>query len=897
MNDEHCRWMHDTGEPFRPGCEATRVWCRHPTCPAGRADVHRRSDMCTPKRCRYFEAGAPPTDLPDCPVCDELNREVRVSSPTVRGRSNESVRGADAHPEHPQLISVCINSADEGMRLRQTIREVAIVENGEVEIIVVLDGTDGRPDMRGCMRFISNPEPVGCGKAKRQATAAATGDVLIFMDAHMTVEQGSLAALAHLARETNGIVCPALQNIRYDDDWKPHPKDQKPFVPSDAHFHYPPNKKQYRFLKDSERGKRLIPSKVAGCGLAVQKDVLERMGGWTDFIGRHGAQELAMSLRAFQAKVPVHIAPQVVLGHEFRKHFPYKAPTMRDAIRNAWQAGFVHVEPETWEKYLKPLLDGLKHSVMGEGVTRHPDVLAERNRFLRDHKRRDDKELLQLWGLSGPPKPHIHPEAVPMDYEARGDEIDVRIPYRADGDLGFEYNRLMGQSDGWVLLLDHDVLLLNPHWYELCQQAIEEVGEDAGIITCRTNNIACPGQKDKHAPGNADLDAHRKRAVELWKAHGAHTTDITRGKKLIGGFFMLVHRKVWERVGGFKRGFLGVDNNFHQRVMRAGLKVYRLDGLYCYHNRHEGQRKEWTEEVRIIDPNYSKRHNPNASAGLQADSEEVRIIDPNYSERPQTPKNTRVVYTVITDGYDELRAPSAPCPGWDFVCFTDDPAKLGDVPAPWQVRTFAPPDAAGHAGPTPPPERMQDPRYTSRAPKMLPHRYLPEYRYSVHIDGNMQLHHNPSEMCERAGWPMFATVRHPYRDCVYKEAHICALLGKGFKDDFRGQIQRYRDMGQPEHTGLWESGFLLREHNQAWAKELGEAWWAEFCASSHRDQLAFAHVCWRTGKRPQNISATERSRFISIQKHNGNAANAADARPRPSPPPPARARHVRCPTT
>jgi len=52
--------------------------------------------------------------------------------------------------------------------------------------------------------------------------------------------------------------------------------------------------------------------------------------------------------------------------------------------------------------------------------------------------------------------------------------IDVRIPWEPGKKLGYAINRTMETVRGNVLILDHDVFLsLNPHWYQICENAIE----------------------------------------------------------------------------------------------------------------------------------------------------------------------------------------------------------------------------------------------------------------------------------------------------------------------------------------------------------------------------------------------------------------------------------------
>ena len=60
-----------------------------------------------------------------------------------------------------------------------------------------------------------------------------------------------------------------------------------------------------------------------------------------------------------------------------------------------------------------------------------------------------------------------------------------------------------------------------------------------------------------------------------------HVTELP---ELIRGFFMIVKKDVWREVGGFKKGLLGVDDDFSKKVSKAGYKVKRMDTLYLWHS-------------------------------------------------------------------------------------------------------------------------------------------------------------------------------------------------------------------------------------------------------------------------------------------------------------------------
>jgi len=170
-------------------------------------------------------------------------------------------------------------------------------------------------------------------------------------------------------------------------------------------------------------------------------------------------------------------------------------------------------------------------------------------------------------------------------------ELTTRIPYEPEKMLGYAYKTEMETVKDYVIWLDHDVLIgLNPLWNDICRNAIEQVGNDAGIITCYTNRIGCPLQKMPTVETKKDdLNYHFELAEKVYKTNKGKITDITDDAKRwkISGFFILTSKKVFSKVAAMydlpDSKFLGFDNWYGQRVIDLGYKIYRMDDLYVLH--------------------------------------------------------------------------------------------------------------------------------------------------------------------------------------------------------------------------------------------------------------------------------------------------------------------------
>lgn len=190
--------------------------------------------------------------------------------------------------------------------------------------------------------------------------------------------------------------------------------------------------------------------------------------------------------------------------------------------------------------------------------------------------------------------------------------IDVIIPWEPDKKLGYAINRSMEKIEDWVLILDHDVFLsLNPHWYQICLDAIEKVGHQAGWITCTTNKIGCPLQKadynlikkDYNYDNRFDsknMDIQFELAEMLYKKNGNQIADITEQAKRwkLSGLFILTHKKAYndvkEKFGFPDNKFIGWDNYYNDRLLELGYKLYLMKGLYIYHGyKRLWKNKEW----------------------------------------------------------------------------------------------------------------------------------------------------------------------------------------------------------------------------------------------------------------------------------------------------------------
>lgn len=132
----------------------------------------------------------------------------------------------------------------------------------------------------------------------------------------------------------------------------------------------------------------------------------------------------------------------------------------------------------------------------------------------------------------------------------------------------------------WVLIHDHDTFLnTNPRWFDLICENIEKA-ENPGLLTCVTNRIGNPEQKVSGLiPDNHDLHYHYAVSLRLEKKESP-----VLATRPISGLMMVTSKTAWRKAGGFKpQKPIGLDNNYHRRILDAGYKVYIMRNVYVYH--------------------------------------------------------------------------------------------------------------------------------------------------------------------------------------------------------------------------------------------------------------------------------------------------------------------------
>lgn len=201
------------------------------------------------------------------------------------------------------------------------------------------------------------------------------------------------------------------------------------------------------------------------------------------------------------------------------------------------------------------------------------------------------------------------------------------------------------------------------------------------------------------------------------------------------------------------------------------------------------------------------------------------------------------VYTVIFGKYDHLADPMYITPNCDYYIITNNDEIQSNV---W--RKFSIPEEI----------KKQVKNYTNlelaRYFKLHPHLLFPDYKYSLFVDGNVQIITDVRPVVAELGNNIIAIHKQPGRDCVYQEATEIIARKKALPTEVKKQISSYLHDGFPEHYGMFQTNVVVREHNTEICKKLMEVWWNEICKYTKRDQLSFTYSLWKSGMQSTDVS-------------------------------------------
>lgn len=197
--------------------------------------------------------------------------------------------------------------------------------------------------------------------------------------------------------------------------------------------------------------------------------------------------------------------------------------------------------------------------------------------------------------------------------------------------------------------------------------------------------------------------------------------------------------------------------------------------------------------------------------------------------------NKMVIYTAFTGDYDTLKEPEFIDENCDYICFTDNPDLKSDT---WKIIQME--------------DSTLDNNRKAKQYKLLPHRYLKDYKYSFWLDGTFKIKGSIREYIYKylkENSNMLCVV-HTERDCIYDEYEASKIIPRYPRAVMEEQVKTYEKEGFPRKYGLAVMGAIFRQHNSPDIIKLMEDWWDENIKFTNQDQLSFAYVAWKNDFHP-----------------------------------------------
>lgn len=180
----------------------------------------------------------------------------------------------------------------------------------------------------------------------------------------------------------------------------------------------------------------------------------------------------------------------------------------------------------------------------------------------------------------------------------------------------------------------------------------------------------------------------------------------------------------------------------------------------------------------------------------------------------------KVIYTALFGNYEELKEPTVITPGWQYLCYTDQPLTSQT----WTIIHTEP---------------MPTAQLTARWFKIMG---FVDFHQSIWVDAAFIIHVNLDEFWDKYHQGDLSSPAHPHRDCIYNEIAAVIQSNRADKEKMLSIQSDYKARGIKENGGVISSGILMRQ-NTAPCIGFCEAWWKVLIDQQvNRDQVAIASL-------------------------------------------------------
>jgi glycosyltransferase involved in cell wall biosynthesis len=239
--------------------------------------------------------------------------------------------------------SLIITSHNEGDNLRKTVFSLLKHTNlVEYELLLIDDGSDDHSfdfleaapfsEMANLRRMRFNPAK-GLIYSRHAGAKAAQGEVLAFLDAHLALPNCWLNGLLTGLERWGplAVVTPDIAGLD-PDTWTPERSTGK-IVAVDERFDM--------VWQPAAYPSGIVPI-VLGCCWILSRRLYFQVGGFDTGLQRWGCENIDIGLKVYAIGGACLLEPAVLVGHLFRKTFPYPV-NFEQVNYNKLRVGYVHL--------------------------------------------------------------------------------------------------------------------------------------------------------------------------------------------------------------------------------------------------------------------------------------------------------------------------------------------------------------------------------------------------------------------------------------------------------------------------------------------------------------------------------------------------------------------------
>ncbi|MDE3838791.1 glycosyl transferase family 2 [Bacillus methanolicus] len=277
------------------------------------------------------------------------------------------------------FLSIIFPAKNEGENVKTTLNSLFSVKtNYPFEVIIVNDGSEDN-----CCDFLKtyykkdqvkliHSEGIGAANARNLGAKNASGEYLIFCDAHLQFENWWIDLLIEpLLTGQSDAVTPAIGSmgntkfIGYGQTLKPNLRIKW-------------NSKQNGLFETA-----VLPG---GCFI-IRREVFEDVGGFETGFKTWGHEDVELSIKLWLFGYHCHVQPEVKIIHLFRKAHPYKV-SYDDVYYNLLRMAYSHFNAVRIQKCRKLIVHAkvkaIEAQVLQDGVNEQREAYFQKRKYNDD---------------------------------------------------------------------------------------------------------------------------------------------------------------------------------------------------------------------------------------------------------------------------------------------------------------------------------------------------------------------------------------------------------------------------------------------------------------------------------------------------------------------------------